>query len=229
MSLDDMRWSSCSARLPPRPFSSSFRGALRSCCRRSCSSYFAVEQPRSRRPAQRPPGSLGSLYVGDPNPQRDWIDRAVGRDANVVVALVGRTATVHGLGERVLQPQRRAGLRPRRAAPGRPAGDVRAARRGDGSNRGSERQADPRPVRVHRQLGGLARLGAGRGVTRRSGSSRCRVDGPARARDTRGRALSARHVVPVSVRLQAPIELLPAGAVGCCSEPTEALSLGTRP
>jgi dolichyl-phosphate-mannose-protein mannosyltransferase len=55
--------------------------------------YFAFEQhPIETGPHSVRQASLGSLYVGDANPKRDWIDRTVGHDANVVALWSGVTS-----------------------------------------------------------------------------------------------------------------------------------------
>ena len=62
---------------------------------------------------------------------RDWIDRAVGRACRGRVLWTGDDASPTGLGERVLQPQRRQGLRPT-AAPPDPLPEVARAGGPDG-------------------------------------------------------------------------------------------------
>jgi hypothetical protein len=55
--------------------------------------YFAFEQhPIETGPHSVRQASLGSLFVGDANPHRDWIDRAAGRNANVVALWSGVTS-----------------------------------------------------------------------------------------------------------------------------------------
>jgi hypothetical protein len=55
--------------------------------------YFAFEQhPIETGPHSVRQASLGSLFVGDANPNRDWIDRAVGHDANVLALWSGTTS-----------------------------------------------------------------------------------------------------------------------------------------
>ena len=61
------------------------RGGTRSSCRRSSRVYFVLDGVRGReRPARDPPG-LASARSGPASAcrTRDWIDRAVGRDADV--------------------------------------------------------------------------------------------------------------------------------------------------
>ena len=102
---------------PPRSSSCS-RGATRSCCRRSSPPTSSPRRPWSRTAATgstRP--RVGSLWAGTHETHPDWIDRAVGRNAVGRRALDGHAAVaLPGLGERVLQPQRRHRLRPRRRA-----------------------------------------------------------------------------------------------------------------
>jgi hypothetical protein len=55
--------------------------------------YFAFEQhPIETGPHSVRQASIGSLYVGDANPKRDWIDRTVGHDANVLALWSGVTS-----------------------------------------------------------------------------------------------------------------------------------------
>jgi len=73
-----------------------------------------------------PKASVGALYQGITAPRRDWVDAAVGRNGRRGVCLLrpGSDAPPgHALGERVLQPQHRTGVRPATAFDGRPAGD----------------------------------------------------------------------------------------------------------
>jgi len=52
--------------------------------------YFALEQqPIESSPHGIRNASVGTLFAGIANPHRDWIDRAVGRDANVVALTSG--------------------------------------------------------------------------------------------------------------------------------------------
>ncbi len=71
-------------------------------------------------------------------------------------ALVGREPAV-GLAERVLEPQRRARLRPRHAAPGRHAVDSRLGRLAHRRSPRSPRQPDRRALRPHDELGAARR------------------------------------------------------------------------
>ena len=55
--------------------------------------YFAFEQhPIETGPHSVRQASIGSLFVGDANPHRDWIDRAVGHGADVQVLWSGATS-----------------------------------------------------------------------------------------------------------------------------------------
>ena len=95
--------------------------------------------------------SLGSSWAGTHEPHPDWIDRLVGRNADVCGALDGLDADgLSRVGERVLQPERQEGLRrERRPHPGPAAGDRREA----GGERRSPRgwPPGPRAVRAREQ------------------------------------------------------------------------------
>ena len=105
--------------LPVRP------GAVRARrCRCSSSSTSGSRRSRSRPSTGSPRSSTCSR--GSPSRTRDWIDRAVGRNARRLDDLVGQHRPVLDLGERVLQPEPEALLLHERAAPRRPAGDSRS-------------------------------------------------------------------------------------------------------
>ena len=94
------------------------RAATRSSCRRSCSSTSRSRRSRSR--ASTSTASVGALFAGITLPHRDWIDRAVGRDADGGGDLVGAAPTSTRSGRTSSSTAASARLRPARAARRRP-------------------------------------------------------------------------------------------------------------
>ncbi len=128
------RWrpSSCSGRSRLPPCCCFCRCAWRSCCPRSCSPASGdALGGRDERARGIHHASLGALYGGITRAAR--LDRPRGRpERRRRVPLVRQPGQVHALGERVLQPQRRPGLRPRLVGAGSAADDGRDGRSADG-------------------------------------------------------------------------------------------------
>ena len=146
--------------------------------------------------------SVGALFQGIRVGDRDWIDRAVPKDATVAVVWKGVTDRFVGQSERVLQPQRRADLLHRRPDPGRPRGDGGDDRRGDRRDPDESWRARRPSVPAHR----------GRRLARRRRAGprpRHRPDALARGEPSRRdgdadrRSVPGRHVVRQNRHLDA--------------------------
>ncbi len=155
------------------------RGATRSCCRRSSPSTSSLTAVRRSRTAGTgsTTTSVGSLWAGIHVPHPDWIDRARRPRRRRRLPLDRPRAGEHRLGERVLQPQRRTGLRPSTgpSPDALPETPVHRGRRRPARRRG--RPDRPRRLRARRRRAERRRQ-AGRAATRGSGSTLYRVDGP---------------------------------------------------
>ena len=176
--------------------------------------YFALEQrPIENGRARRPAGVDRRALPGIANAHRDWIDRAVGRDADVASLWTGGRPTFRIWENEFFNRSVGRVYDARGAAAGR-----RCPRRASTCDRDDRPVvgADGRPVRARYVLtdGSVALAGRARARTRRRGMVLYRVDGPLALADARRRA-STRRTRGRAARVDLHALRLP--AAGCAS------------
>ena len=175
------------------------RVATPSCCRCSCSSTSPSRRSRSRAKHRQPrSGALPGHHA--PRTATGSTARS-GANADVAAIWTGNTDKLHDLGERVLQPERRHGLRHGRAAAGRAVGDAADGRPAAGLDAPAGRQAS-RPLRARRRLLAARREGGRAG--REQGDVPLPARGPLRQSSCVDRPLPAGHVVRQERVIHAP-------------------------
>ena len=119
-----------------------------------------------------PKASIGALFQGITNPDRDWVDAAAGQERRRGVRLLRQRSDATAadvVGERVLQPQRRAGVRPQAAVDGRASGDAGHTTR----RRRTACRRQTRPARIRPQRGIRSARRRDRRARRAQGHWRC--------------------------------------------------------